>query len=489
MNFRLLPTPRNAQMTGGAVRSSDIGAPKGLHALPAPCQDTARRWLTGRHGPLPLRLALDPALPFEGYSLRVSQQEIAASFSDAPGLGHALARLDQLDEKGAVPCCAIEDSPALPMRGMHFFFANMSHISFDRTLEIIEAMGRWRLNTLVVEYDERFPYRSHPGIPSPRAFTPEQVQEILTRARSLGMEVIPLHQCLGHVNFILRNDAYAHIREEDVKRDQWCPLNPASFDLFRELADEIIETHRPTRYFHIGGDEARRLGQCPRCAAAARTQGAGGLYVEFITRAAEHIKKAGLRPIVWDDMLCHHINVLDRLPRDITLMYWDYWHTRHPSAHFVARPAGRGHVTDKRWDTEWRAELDPVERRTLDVFAPRLDLAKDLPAHMLERFRPYLGDEFPKRVRAFPYLEYYQDQGFEVICAPTASGNGSDWRGMPDFPRYSRNIETFAFRARQAKAAGLVTTMWYPMPWEAYLPGVMYTGQFAWGAAPSTSRA
>ncbi len=164
-------------------------------------------------------------------------------------------------------------------------------------------------------------------------------------------------------------------------------------------------------------------------------------------------------------------------------MYWDYWTTRDPSALFVARPAGYGVVCDQGWQGEWRSELGETERRTVDHFTRKLDFNHDLSADFMARFNRYLGPDFPKRIRAFPYLEYYQDLGFKVIGAPTGSGNTSTWRLLPDYPRYGANIHTFSQRLHAASALGIVTSAWYPVPPEAIIPGITYTGQFAWNPA------
>ena len=98
----------------------------------------------------------------------------------------------------------------------------------------------------------------------------------------------------------------------------------------------------------------------------------------------------------------------------------------------------------------------------------------------MERFGRYLGPGFPKRIRAFPFLEHYQELGFRVIGAPTGCGNTSTWRQLPDFPRYGENIHAFSRRIHAAGALGIVTSAWYPVPPEALMPGILFTGQFTW---------
>ena len=132
-----------------------------------------------------------------------------------------------------------------------------------------------------------------------------------------------------------------------------------------------------------------------------------------------------------------------------------------------------------------RAALGEVERRMIEFFAAPIDFEKDLWERFREQFGAYLGEAFPRRVRAFPYLEFYRDKGFRVIGCGAGGSNFTLWHGMPDFPRYMDNIATWSQRAAEAGVLGVVTSAWYDFPVEALMPGIMCTGQTAWnpGAA------
>jgi hexosaminidase len=480
MNLDLLPTPRQAVFEEGRIAVGP-GSPRTLAPeVGSDSRAALDAWLQTGSGSAPVSLVREAALPPEGYRLRVSGEGVVLAASTEPGWAYGVVRLRQLGVRGLLRACRLEDSPALALRGFHLNFS-LATLDFEGAARVLESMARWRLNTVLIEYVDRFPYARHAALAAPDRLEPGQVDALLEQARRLRLEVIPLHQCLGHVDFILARSAYAHLREEDQRRDQFCPLHPGSLALFRELADEFLERHPGIRYFHMGGDEARRLGTCPACEAEAARRGKGGLYVDFVTRAAAHLLARGVTPILWDDMLCKYPEVIAQMPREVVIMYWDYWTTQDPSALFVARPAGGlGVVADKTWQGPRLAELGETERKTLQHFARRKDLATELPPAFRDRFSSYLGPEYPQRIRAFPYLEYYQDLGFRVIGAPAGGSNTSVWHGLPDFPRYQDNIRTFCRRLSGAGSLGVVTTAWYSVPPEALMPGLMATGQFAW---------
>lgn len=454
-------------------------------------------------GPAQLR-AMQKKFSCDGaYQLQIDEKGISVFAGDPEGFRYAANRLKILlleakssfarEWNGTGPITGsgrlqfqdISDAPLLPMRGMHFYLPAMRHLSFKDLLNLLDAMAKWNMNTVIFEYENRFPFRKHRVIKAPGAFSVKEIQKLLSHAAGLGLQVIPLHQSLGHVNHILRHSAYASLREEEVAMDQWCPLNPDSFALFKELLDQILELHGSLPYLHIGGDETRRLGQCEECAEKVRKEGAGKLYTDYMNMVISYVRSLGMTPILWDDMLCRHSETLNDLSRDAVLMYWDYWTVANPSAMFVARPAGKGQAADRRWRDLWRGELDSVERSMLDTFGHYLDFETELSQHFLRKFAPYLGSEFPKRIKAFPYLEYYMDHGFRVICAGASSANHTQWRGLSDYPRFAENLFTFGERAGESGSMGLISTNWYPMPVEAYFAGIVFAGQASWGCKNS----
>ena len=378
MNYsNLLPSPRIVELEEEKINFARLTPGSAGSGVPVAVQERLGRMCEGNAGKIPVQIVGDEEQPAEGYELTIAAAGVSLKASGEAGFGYGLDRLEQLCVAGRLPLGVIRDEPAMGMRGFHVNFGGLRHMDCEQSLEVLEGMRRWNLNTVLIEYAERFPYRQHARISSVDALKREQVGALVSRSRELGIQVIPLQQCLGHVEHVLRHDEYAHLREEEEKQDQWCPLNEGSFDLFCELVDDVIETHPGLKMVHLGGDETRRLGECPRCAEFAREKGKGGLYLEFVQRAIQHVVDRGLTPIVWDDMICHYPEILDELPRELVIMYWEYWTTQVESAVFVARPEGCGVVVDRRWKEEWAGELDEVERRMIDRFTAPIDFETD----------------------------------------------------------------------------------------------------------------
>src|SRR5690242_6379827 len=138
------------------------------------------------------------------------------------------------------------------------------------------------INTLVMEWEATYPFESHPLIENKYAYTKDEIKSFINYCSSIGIDVIPLQQSFGHVEYILRHEKYKDLREDQKDYSQVCPLQfEGNKKLFTDLFTELAATH-PSKYFHIGGDETYLLGHCDRCKAMAAKEGTSKLYIDHI---------------------------------------------------------------------------------------------------------------------------------------------------------------------------------------------------------------
>jgi hypothetical protein len=354
----MVPSPERLEvlgntlnLAGATVQTSDQDAPvvqvagqlqAGLRLLsPSAPADRARA-----------RVVLEMAAaqvnsPPDAYSLHMAEDEVRLRAAAASGLFYGAQTLLQLAEPSqatAVPRVAVEDRPLIPHRAVHLDLrSNCLMPTFDYLIETIKELARYKINAVVLEWEDKFPYRRHPEIASPLALTPEQAQELLAVAARHHVQVIPLVQTLGHVEYVLKHPRYAGLRERAGDISQFCPCEPGSLHLVRELLDEVLAAHPDARFVHLGGDEPWLLGSCPRCAAKAQDHGLLAVYLDHLAAVCRHVIAAGKLPIIWGDVvLGQHVDVpgggwsqdetraLESLPREVRMMYWDY-HGLRPS--------------------------------------------------------------------------------------------------------------------------------------------------------------
>lgn len=210
-----------------------------------------------------------------------------------------------------------------PIRGFHLDLRVqvMTPAALHALANELAAAG---LNTLIVEWEASFPYARQATISHARAYQPDEVRAFLAHCDGLGLEVIPLQQTLGHLEHLLRHARYASLREDEKDFCQICPRKIATARLLvRELIADL-QVHHRSRWIHLGGDEAYLLGHCPVCRAHVKSHGLAHLYSEYMAMVLEEARAAGLRPILWADMLLKHPECLHLLPRDTVLVDWNY---------------------------------------------------------------------------------------------------------------------------------------------------------------------
>ncbi|MFD2538743.1 family 20 glycosylhydrolase [Sphingobacterium chuzhouense] len=119
------------------------------------------------------------------------------------------------------------------------------------------------INTLVMEWEGTYPFEKHPLIANRFAYSREEVIDFIAYCNQLKIDVIPLQQSFGHVEYILRHHRYKDLREDQKDYSQVNPLKEElNRELFTELYQDLISTHT-SAYIHIGGDETYLLGHSP----------------------------------------------------------------------------------------------------------------------------------------------------------------------------------------------------------------------------------
>ena len=220
---------------------------------------------------------------------------------------------------GQRPLCAHE----FGIRGFH-----VDHRTQVMTLPALKALAdkaaAGGLNALLMEWESSFPFQENATLCGPDAFTLEEHKEFIDYCAARGIEVIPLQNCFGHAQYILRHERYAFLSEDADDRQQVCPLKiEEARKVFGSIFGEIARAH-PSKYMHIGCDETHLLGHCPRCAEEMARVGKSRLFVEYVIEMCNLVRALGKTPVIWGDMLLQHPEAADLLPKDLIVMDWNY---------------------------------------------------------------------------------------------------------------------------------------------------------------------
>lgn len=169
---------------------------------------------------------------------------------------------------------------------------------FKQILPLLKQAGA---NAILLEYEEMFPFwGSLQPIASPSAYTKDDVKAILQLAKLHDLEVIPLIQTFGHLEFVLKLEEFRYLREVDTFPMALCPAKNDSFTLVTSIIDQIMMSHPQSKWLHIGCDEVFHMGYCDQC----RLKDRDTIFFDHVTRVATYVRdKYGVIPIIWDDML------------------------------------------------------------------------------------------------------------------------------------------------------------------------------------------
>ncbi|KAF2362426.1 Glycoside hydrolase family 20 catalytic domain [Trinorchestia longiramus] len=138
------------------------------------------------------------------------------------------------------------------------------------------------------------------GDDHPPYYLPEEIQEILACAQAHELEVVPLVQTFGHVEFILKHRAHQQLREVLMHPNALCPRHPQSLQLVQECVKQVLAAHPSAKHLHLGMDEVL-IGACSRCQTTSRER----VYLEWAVKVGGWLRRAypHITPIIWDDML------------------------------------------------------------------------------------------------------------------------------------------------------------------------------------------
>lgn len=211
--------------------------------------------------------------------------------------------------------------------------ANWLHLDLKGTiparkkmLEWIEFYAQCGFNGIVFEYDDRIDWQSWPGT-FRGGYSREDIREIHNLCRRLGLEIVPLIQIHGHLEWLLKHERYAHLRENNLI-SELCPLNMVGRKMIKDWIDEVSALHPDSQYIHLGADETWQLASCDQCksAAAGDSRGKLGIYLDHVSDICRYASGKGLRPLIWADMFWREqqMALAAELPEEVILVDWQY---------------------------------------------------------------------------------------------------------------------------------------------------------------------
>lgn len=239
----------------------------------------------------------------EGYLLTVEGSEAVIRALDAAGLFYGMQTLLQLtDQNAEIPGLTIVDYPDTACRCMNYDL-RQTHSTPEKLVAYLAQFAHYKVNAVLIEYEDKFPFATYPEFAHPKhALSKKQFEELQRTAHEYFIEIIPLQQSFGHLEYVLRHDAYSHLRETERSIGEICPSRSETYELITALLGEMMDRHPNSRYIHLGCDEVYSLCECKTC--RERYDGVRErAFIFFLNRLIDFATSRGKTPIFWHDML------------------------------------------------------------------------------------------------------------------------------------------------------------------------------------------
>lgn len=305
-----------------------------------------------------VQFVIDDAIGEEGYNLIVTADGIVISAKGKNGFIYGLETIKQLlpatfesnalvaDEEWIIPNVVIEDAPRFKWRGL---MLDVSRHFFDTAYikRTIDRMAMLKMNTLhwhlVDDQGWRIEIKKYPKLTEvggfrvdqedkswntrPNAalgteatyggfYTQEEIKEVVAYATARGITVVPEIEMPAHVSSAVAAYPILSCLENEIMvpsggvwpiTDIYCPGKETTFTFLEDVLTEVMALF-PSKYIHVGGDEATKTNwkTCDHCQARIQSENlesVAELQSYFIKRMERFISSKDRILIGWDEIL------------------------------------------------------------------------------------------------------------------------------------------------------------------------------------------
>lgn len=297
---------------------------------------------------------VDPKLGEEGYIFNSGAKGLVINGNPA-GLFYGVQTLFQLlppqiynsdsvqtDFDWEIPAVTIKDKPRFAWRGMHLDVGR--HLfPVDFIKKYIDYLAMHKMNIfhwhLTEDQGWRIEIKKYPllteigafrkgsvikrigklqitdDVPYGGYYTQEEIRDVVQYAKERFITVVPEIEMPGHSMAALA--AYPKLsctggpfkvrQIWGIEDDIYCAGNEDVFNFLQDVLSEVIELF-PSKYIHIGGDEASKVHweKCPKCQQRIKDEGLKDeleLQSYFIQRIEKFLNSKGRQIIGWDEIL------------------------------------------------------------------------------------------------------------------------------------------------------------------------------------------
>lgn len=315
-----------------------------------------------------IRLILDLKMPDslgrEGYTMQIMSDKIEIKARHNRGLFYGLTTLlqaawiGQKNEQVAIACADVTDKPVFGWRGMHLDVSR-HFFTTDEVKRYMDYMALFKLNTLHLHLNDdqgwRLEIEAYPRLTSVGSkrkrtlvghlrdkpeqynnkpvegfYTKSDIQGLVEYAQRRQINIVPEIDFPGHMQAAIA--AYPWLSCTNQKIEVWEKwgvseniMNPSdsSIQFLKNVFTEVAQMF-PSKYVHIGGDEAvknqwKNHPAVLKQMQAQKIDSLEKLQAWMIDEVRKHVKPLGKKLIGWDEI------VEGGADTSVTVMVWRGW--------------------------------------------------------------------------------------------------------------------------------------------------------------------
>jgi hexosaminidase len=166
------------------------------------------------------------------------------------------------------------------------------------------------LTGVLLEWEDMFPYTGKLSEAiNGDAYSISDIEAILQSAKDNQLDIVPLVQTFGHLEWILKLEQFKHLREDKKYPQVICFANNEAFEIIKQMIDQVATIHKKfeMNFFHMGADEAFQVGYCNETIQQITKEGnKDRVMLWHISRVAKYIKTThSVTVLAWHDMFGH----------------------------------------------------------------------------------------------------------------------------------------------------------------------------------------
>lgn len=283
----------------------------------------------------------------QGYELEVTPKGITIQALTPTGLFYGLQTVRQLEKDGQIACVKVKDAPRFAYRGLmidcsrHFWSKDeikkqldaMAYFKLDRFHWHLTDGGGWRME--VKQYPrltEETAYRTESDwtkwwngknrqySPDPRRlvcwkgmnihggyYTQDDIKEIVDYAAARHITIIPEIEMPGHSDEVVYAYPELSCTGKPYTQSDLCVGKEQTYTFMENVLKEVMQLF-PSKYIHIGGDEAERRTwkTCPDCQRVMKDyhlKDVAELQSHFTHRIERFLNDNGRKLLGWDEIM------------------------------------------------------------------------------------------------------------------------------------------------------------------------------------------